>query len=91
MPAALGVVAAFVVLAIVLTYWKLLVGILVVGAVAVGAHLAIGEWRFRRRKRIRIERGRAARLAARAQMQHEQYLAGDDRGLYGNYRPSSLD
>ncbi|NKS20865.1 hypothetical protein GS467_06525 [Rhodococcus hoagii] len=91
MPAVLGFIAAFVALALILTYWKLLVGILVLAAVAVAAYLTIGEWRFRRQKRIRIERGRASRLAARAETQHEQYLAGDERGLYGNYRPADLD
>ncbi|MFF2115614.1 hypothetical protein, partial [Rhodococcus koreensis] len=44
-----------------------------------------------RRKRIKQRRGRGAELARRADAQHEQYLAGDDRGVYGGFRPVDLD
>jgi len=35
-----------------------------------------------------VERAQRAELAARADVQHAQVLAGDDRGVYGEYRPA---
>lgn len=88
---ALGWIGAFLVLAFMLTYWKWIVGAAVLGLVVWGAYLAASAWSSRRRERLNGERARNAGLAARADAQHQQYLAGDDRGLYGDYRPAPLD
>lgn len=90
MPALLIIIAVALVVALVLEVWKVLVGVVVIALVGVVAWLAFSSWRLRRRKRATIERGRASRLAMRAQTQHEQYLAGEDRGVYGEYRPADL-
>jgi hypothetical protein len=34
------------------------------------------------------ERRRIAELCERADQQHQQFLAGDERGFYGNYPPA---
>lgn len=88
---ALGWIGAFLVLAFLLTYWKWIVGAAVLGAVATVMYLAANAWSHKRRERLNGERARNARLAARADAQHRQYLAGEDRGLYGDYRPAPLD
>ncbi|MFZ2529191.1 MAG: hypothetical protein WAX14_16300 [Rhodococcus sp. (in: high G+C Gram-positive bacteria)] len=84
-------VGAFITLAVVVTYWKWLLGAAVLGAVVWGVYVAAVALRARRQDRLNGARARLSALAARAQVQHEQYLAGDERGLYGAYRPAPLD
>ncbi|NKR72891.1 hypothetical protein GS492_09575 [Rhodococcus hoagii] len=91
MKAALGWIGAFLVLAFLLTYWKWLVGGLVLGLIMWGMYLAIAVLAHKRRDHLNGVRARNSALATRAQIQHDQYLAGDERGLYGSYRPAPLD
>lgn len=91
MKAALGWIGAFLVLAFLLSYWKWLVGALVLGLITWGLYLAVTELAHKRRDHLNGVRARNSALATRAQIQHDQYLAGDERGLYGNYRPAPLD
>ncbi|EOM74604.1 hypothetical protein DW322_03365 [Rhodococcus rhodnii] len=84
-------IAAFLVLAFLLSYWKWIVGAVVLGIVVWGVYMATTALGHKRRDHLNGVRARQSALAARAQIQHEQYLAGDERGLYGNYRPASLD
>lgn len=91
MKAALGWIGAFLVLAFLLSYWKWLVGALVLGLITWGLYLAVTELAHKRRDHLNGVRARNSALATRAQIQHDQYLAGDERGLYGNYRPGPLD
>lgn len=86
-----ALIAAFVALALLVTYWKWLVAAAMLGLIVWGGYLAIATLAYRRRDRLNGVRARNSALAARAQMQHEQYLAGDERGLYGTYRPAPLD
>lgn len=56
----------------------------------VGAALVIGlfGWALHRVEQRRIaELARIAAIAARADEQHAQIMAGDDRGIYGAYPP----
>jgi hypothetical protein len=48
---------------------------------------AAGWWLARRDDRTAAEHRRMAELCARADWQHAQVLAGDDRGIYGEYPP----
>ncbi|MBM4590148.1 hypothetical protein GS507_18370 [Rhodococcus hoagii] len=91
MKAALGWIGAFLVLAFLLTYWKWIVGGLVLGLIMWGIYLVIAALAHKRHDHLNGVRASNSALAARAQIQHDQYLAGDERGLYGNYRPAALD
>lgn len=91
MKIALAWIGAFIMLALVLTHWKWLVGAAVLGLVAWGGYLAVAALRTRRQDWLNGRRARSSALAARAQIQHERYLEGDERGVYGKYRPTSLD
>ncbi len=59
-------------------------------AIVIGvAVLIAGGWLLSRHLDARDTAREAARAAiiARADEQHAQILAGDDRGMYGDYRP----
>ncbi|NKU55007.1 hypothetical protein GS881_15785 [Rhodococcus hoagii] len=87
----LALFVAILALGFVLSYWKWIVGALVFGLVVWGLYLAIARLAHKRRDHLNGVRARSSALATRAQIQHDQYLAGDERGLYGNYRPAALD
>lgn len=83
-------IAALVLISMVLKYW---VAILTVALVAAVAYLAVTfgrQWAERHRGMLQQQRVTRAQLAGRAQQQHEQYIAGDRRGLYGIYPPADL-
>lgn len=87
----LTVVGAFFVLGLVLAAWKILVvGFVLVGLIWGGFALS-GTLIEKRRDRLNGERATNSALAARAQIQHEQFLAGEARGIYGVFPPASLD
>jgi UDP-N-acetylmuramyl pentapeptide phosphotransferase/UDP-N-acetylglucosamine-1-phosphate transferase len=48
----------------------------------------IDRWLERREEHRRIARAWLAAIARRADEQHAQVLAGDDRGIYGDYAPA---
>ncbi|MFD4467837.1 hypothetical protein ACFWPA_06025 [Rhodococcus sp. NPDC058505] len=85
-----GWVGAAVVLVLLVTFWALIVGTVLVGIAAWGTYKLVGIGLARRRDRLTGQRATASGLAARAQIQHEQYLAGDARGVYGEYQPVPL-
>lgn len=91
MKQALVWIGAFIALGLVLTYWKLLVAIVVVGLLVWVGCVACDASITRRRNRLNGETARRSALAARAESQNQQYLAGEARGLYGNYQPKPLD
>ena len=59
------------------------------GATAVAGRL-IGGWLARRDDATQLEQRRQAEICARADRQHAQVLAGDERGVYGRYPPTEL-
>jgi hypothetical protein len=59
-------------------------------AVAVAGRI-IGWWLARRDDKAIAERRRQAEVCARMDQQHAWVLAGDDRGIYGNYLPKQFD
>lgn len=75
------------VLGLVVEYWWLIVLAAVIAAAIYGGNIA---WRTRQRQAAAQAQARAE-LAARADREHQQYLAGEDRGLYGDYQPTPLD
>lgn len=82
-----GFGAAFVLLLVVGVIAKFWVWILVVvGVIALG--IVLGVLMFRADIRHADKLGRAAAIARRADEQHAQILAGDDRGIYGAYPPA---
>jgi len=62
-------------------FWWVLVAL--AGALVLGR--VIGGWLARRDDRAAARRRRDAELCARADRQHAQVLAGDERGVYGGY------
>jgi ABC-type Fe3+-siderophore transport system permease subunit len=82
-----GLGAAFVILifvgVIVRFFWWILAGIAGVALIVLVFYLV-----NRSDKRRAAELKQVAVLAARADEQHAQVLAGDDRGLYGEYPPA---
>lgn len=91
MKSAFAWIGAFLVIAFLLTYWKIIVGVALLAAVIYGAYLAASAWSHRRREHLNGERARRSALAARAETQHQRYLAGEDGGLYGEFKPAPLD
>lgn len=85
-----GWIGAVIVLVFLLRFWALILTTVVLCGLVWGAWTLGGVALAARRDRLDGQRAAAVALAARAQIQHEQYLAGDDRGLYGEYRPSPL-
>jgi len=80
-----AVLSVLLVIGFVVTYWWLIV--LVLAVTAVGLALWLGHQR-------RLEAGARRRcehaaLVARADQQHAWVLAGDNRGVYGQYPPRS--
>lgn len=90
-----GWVAGLVLLGIVVAFWQWIVGAAFVAALVWAMYRFGIPWMQRQQElaadRRNGETARKAALAARAQIQHEQYLAGDDRGIYGQYRPEPLE
>jgi uncharacterized membrane protein len=58
---------------------------LIVGAIVLFLAL-LARWSYRR-QRVLDRDAAAAEIIARADQQHAQILAGDDRGVYGEYGP----
>ncbi|MBA8959644.1 threonine/homoserine/homoserine lactone efflux protein [Rhodococcus percolatus] len=85
-----ALVLAVVALSLVLSHWQTIVAVAAAGVLVWLAVLAVTGLRARRVNARRQERGRQSLLARRAQVQHEQYLADDERGTFGTYRPASL-
>ena len=56
--------------------------------VTVVAARLIGWWLARRDDRAMAAARRDAEMRARADQQHASVLAGDDRGVYGDYPPA---
>ncbi|NKU21763.1 hypothetical protein GS907_24695 [Rhodococcus hoagii] len=83
----MATIAALFVLGLVIEFWWLIVGACVIAAAAYVAHRG---WRARQR-RVALEEQARAELAARADLEHQQYLAGEPRGLYGGFEPARLD
>ncbi|MCQ4120436.1 hypothetical protein [Rhodococcus tibetensis] len=85
------VAVALLVLALVLRHWKLILVTVAFGVLAYAAILAARAWWRRRAEARQKALAREELLATRAQQQHEQYLAGDDRGVYGVFTPADPD
>lgn len=90
--------AAIIVLGLIIEYWKILVLILVVigAAVATYPFVLLLAKRVRhahtaRRERAVRARDEQARLASRARVEHQWYLEGNPRGVFGEYPPVDLD
>ena len=75
------VLAALIVAVLVVKFWPVLVAILgVIAAGYWGRHVA-----DRHAACVEAERRRLAEIAARADEQHAWVMAGDERGVYGEY------
>ncbi|NKS34406.1 hypothetical protein GS488_01710 [Rhodococcus hoagii] len=70
-------------LGVVVTYWWLIVTVLVAAALVYGG---VTLWQHHQ---ARVAAGAAA-VAARADYEHHQYLAGNPVGVYGQYQPANI-
>lgn len=84
-------VCALLMLGLFLRHSMLILGVVLVGALVYAAALGGRAWWQRRADARRRESGHQEQLAARAQQQHEQYLAGEEAGVYGIFRPADPD
>lgn len=74
---------ALFVLGLIIKFWWVIVAVLVVAGVAYGG----AKWWQRHQTQEAAAAQERANLAARAEYEHQHYLAGDDIGLYGQYQP----
>ncbi|WP_072814258.1 hypothetical protein [Rhodococcus zopfii] len=74
---------ALLVLGFVLEYWPLIV---LAGVIAATMFAGSRLWDRHLQVKAQQERARAA-LAARADYEHQQYIAGNPVGLFGQYTP----
>jgi len=79
-----GVFALLIGIGVLAKFWMWI--LLIVGVVVLGIVLGLLMWRAALRVDARI--AEQAAIAARADEQHTQFLAGDDRGMYGLYPPA---
>ena len=84
-------IGALIAVGLALTYWKLLAALVALGLIVWGGYRAGTALRAKRQDWLNGQTARRSALAARAEFQNQQYLAGEDRGMYGTYRPESLD
>ncbi|WP_343466426.1 hypothetical protein AAI421_17850 [Rhodococcus aetherivorans] len=83
----IAVIAIVLLVGLVLTFWKTILGAL---AALVLAGAALWAWQALR-SRVKERREQAAALAARADREHALFLEGKDAGVYGRYSPIDLD
>jgi|HubBroStandDraft_3_1064219.scaffolds.fasta_scaffold1977192_1 hypothetical protein len=83
----MGYIRVLLLLGFVVKFWWLILAVLVVLVVSAAA------WVGRMHLSYAVERTRRehAALVARANQQHAWILAGDDRGVYGEYTPKQID
>ncbi|MET3956883.1 type II secretory pathway pseudopilin PulG [Rhodococcus sp. OAS809] len=85
------IIGALVVIVLVVKFWQ---QFLIVGAVALIALIvylvARKTWRSRQ-ARLAAAVAEDEQMARRAQEQHEQYLRGEDSGVYGRFTPADPD
>jgi hypothetical protein len=83
----MGLFRILLLLGFVIKFWWLILAALVVVVAA-----CLGWWSCKRSD-AELERMRRehAALIARADQQHAWVLAGDDRGIYGDYWPKQFD
>ncbi|QBJ95990.1 hypothetical protein ERC79_08395 [Rhodococcus sp. ABRD24] len=86
-----GGIAILIVLGLVFAYWKWIVGFAAVCLVIWGAYAGITTAVRKHQEQTAKRQAENAALSARADEQHQEYLAGKDDGLYGDYQPASLD
>ncbi|MFC9518852.1 hypothetical protein ACFTSD_24220 [Nocardiaceae bacterium NPDC056970] len=74
------------VLGLIIKYWWVIVSVLAVVALGYGGV----KWLERHQGRKAAAARARADVAARADYEHQQYLAGNPVGLYGQYPPPEL-
>lgn len=75
----------------IIVYWQWILGFILLALALWGAYVGTKAAVRGHRARVAAERANNAALSARADEQHQQYLAGEDHGLYGDYQPARLD
>lgn len=85
------IVGALVVIVLVVKFWQQLLIIGAVTLVALTIYLVTRKtWRSRQ-ARLAAVVAEEEQMARRAQEQHEQYLRGEDSGVYGRFTPADPD
>lgn len=85
------IVGAILAVILLVNFWRQILLICGIALVAwIGFLIIRKKWRSRQ-TRLAIERAEDERLAQRAQVQHEQYLKGEDAGIYGRFTPADPD
>ena len=91
----IAVFGVLIVLGFVITFWAWIVAAAIIAGLVWAAYaFGVPWWQRRQARAMDWRNGETARqsgLAARAEVQNQQYLAGDAHGLYGDYQPEPLD
>lgn len=72
------------VVGLILVYWKWIVLAVVVVLIIRALPVALREWQAE----VAARKARVAAVVARADQQHQWAMAGDERGVYGDFPPS---
>jgi len=95
MKALVGFIAAFLLIVFITNYWQTMLWILLWVAIAAFAIPMMHEgFKFIREYRADMRKVTADYLKGldeRTNLQHQQYLAGRDEGIYGDYPPVKLN
>lgn len=73
---------------LVLAYWQWIVGIVLVVLIIRALPVALREWQAEQAAVQAARKARDAALVARADREHAQVMAGDERGIWGQYPPA---
>lgn len=92
-----GIAAIMLVISLIVRFWAWILGaigvVLVAWLLVVLIEHGVTALAHRREKRARaaeLQRAERAELLTRAHVQHEAFLRGDPRGIYGIYPPVDL-
>jgi hypothetical protein len=78
---------ALLLLGFLIKFWWIILAVLVAGAAGVAVWVGAMHHSYELARRRRAQ----AAIAARADEQHAWVLAGDERGMYGDYAPKQTD
>ncbi|MGE6851079.1 hypothetical protein ACQKGB_29130 [Bacillus tropicus] len=80
----LTMIGALIVLGLIVEYWMVIVGALILAAVVYG----VSRWWEQEQHRRLLQKNEDAAIASRADYEHHLYMNGDPKGLYGQFPPS---
>lgn len=87
----LGIAVIVIVIAMIVSWWQWIVGCVLVAVLGWLAYRVVKQLNDASRARKESAEQQLKTLEENASLQHQLYLQGDDRGIYGDYQPAKLD